>query len=137
LSNNFNINNNYYSLKFKNKKHIVYATESPRVIASVQRRIFSDKFRNFVDLCAQRQADLRPTATQLLQHAYLKKIKLTNVTSTLRVSVLSDGIIELQKKLQNIQLMKQLNKNGTPMSSTLDSLNLASNPTNANVVWEF
>jgi len=67
----------------------------------------------------------------------LKKIKLTNVTSTLRVSVLSDGIIELQKKLQNIQLMKQFNKSGTSKSSTLDSLNVPSSATTSNVIWEF
>ena len=128
-----NKNNYHYAVI---KKIIVYATESPRVIASVQRRIFSDKFRNFVDLCAQRQSDLRPSASQLLQHAYLKKIKLQNVTSTLRESVLSDGIIELQKKLQNIQLMKDYHKNASPKID-IKTIEVASSPTSVNTNWEF
>jgi serine/threonine protein kinase len=116
----------------------VYATENPKVIASVQRRYFSDKFRNFVDICAQRQSDLRPSASQLLQHIYLKKIKLQNVTSTLRVSVLSDGIIELQKKIQHLQLMKQFNKSEShnTQQSGENIADLAVNNA-SNVYWEF
>jgi serine/threonine protein kinase len=116
----------------------IYATENPKVIASVQRRYFSDKFRNFVDICAQRQSDLRPSASQLLQHIYLKKIKLQNVTSTLRVSVLSDGIIELQKKIQHLQLMKQFNKSEShnTQQSGENIADLAVNNA-SNVYWEF
>lgn len=77
----------------------VCEAENPAVIASIKRRYFSDKFRHFVDLCVQRQPEARPTASQLSQHIYLKKIKLNNVVSTLGMSVLADGIVDLQKKL--------------------------------------
>lgn len=69
------------------------------MIASIQRRYFSDKFRNFVDLCVQRNSESRPTAAQLSQHIYLKKMKLNNILSTLQMSVMSDGIVEVKKKL--------------------------------------
>lgn len=116
----------------------VYATESPRVVNSVKRRLFSEKFRNFVDLCALRTSELRPSASQLLQHAYLKKVKLQNVTSTLRVSVISDGIIELQKKLQNNQLMKQFKKNASPKSNQTQVATLTTSASvDSNIIWEF
>jgi len=88
------------------------------VIASIERRYFSDKFRNFVDLCVQRQSDSRPTAAQLSQHIYLKKMKLNNVCSTLQMSVMCDGLVEIKKK---ILLQEQLeddaaNRNGYSVS---------------------
>ena len=88
------------------------------MIASIERRYFSDKFRNFVDLCVQRQSDSRPTAAQLSQHIYLKKMKLNNVCSTLQMSVMCDGLVEIKKK---ILLQEQLeddhaNRNGYSVS---------------------
>jgi hypothetical protein len=76
----------------------VYSIENPKVVASVQRRLFTEKFRNFVDLCVQRQDVDRPTSTELLQHPYLKKMKLQNCSSILQCSILAEGIVDLQRK---------------------------------------
>lgn len=79
---------------------LVVESENPKVIASIQRRFFTDKFRNFVDLCVQRNLETRPGAAQLQAHVYLKKMKLSNVISTLQMSVMSEGLIEVQKKIE-------------------------------------
>lgn len=80
----------------------VCKVENPRVIKSVQRRIFSDKFRNFVDLSVQRNFHLRPNAQQLLHHSYLKKSKdqQSCLLNALQTSVVGDGIVETQKRIR-------------------------------------
>ena len=54
-----------------------------------------------MDLSVQRNYDLRPSASQLLGHIYLKKMKLTNVVSTLQMSVMAEGLVEVHKKIAN------------------------------------
>jgi serine/threonine protein kinase len=108
----------------------VNTAENPRLYASVQRRYFSEKFRNFVDLCVERNSDLRPSAAQLLTHLYLKKSKQTNsILTTLQMSIVSDGLIALNKRIkavrqpeenhQETNQIKELNKtsnfNSTPL----------------------
>lgn len=106
----------------------ICAVENPKVIASIERRYFSDRFRNFVDLCVQRNLDLRPSASQLSQHVYLKKMKLNNVLSTLQMSVMSDGIIEIQKK---ILLQEQMEQHmGANTNNNISSVNTTTNRMN-------
>jgi len=85
----------------------VNTAENPRLYASVQRRYFSEKFRNFVDLCVERNYELRPSAAQLLTHLYLKKSKQNNKTnsilSTLQMSIVSDGLIALNKRIKAVK----------------------------------
>ncbi|RNA07223.1 hypothetical protein BpHYR1_007919 [Brachionus plicatilis] len=78
---------------------IVCASENPQVIAQVQRRCFSEKFRNFVDLCVLKNYEFRASTQQLLHHSYLKKMKLSSCLGTFQMSIVSDGLVELQKKI--------------------------------------
>jgi hypothetical protein len=106
--------------------------ENPRVLASVQRRMFSEKFRNFVDLCVQRNFGLRPSASQLLQHTYLKKMKLQNCFSLLHCSILENGIVEVQRKSnKNQNLMKDIKQ------SSNNIINNNNNNFNSSIEWNF
>lgn len=82
------------------------------MIASVQRRFFSDKFRNFVDLCVQRNYELRPATTDLQQHAYLKKMKLQTCLPTFQMSIIAEGLIDLQSKCDKLNVTLQDSANG-------------------------
>lgn len=125
----------------------ICATENPKVIGSIQRRYFTDKFRNFVDLCVQRNCENRPSASMLATHVYLKKMKLNNVISTLQMSVMSEGLIEVQKKI-NLEEKKSLNTShnvintssppiiGDKQSIYDEPLSQQANTTH-NVTWEF
>lgn len=102
----------------------------------MQRRYFTDRFRNFVDLCVQRNYDMRPSATQLLQHIYLKKMKLQNVTSTLQISVMSEGIIELQKKIESKKLLDQFGPE-QQADTNVGLANVESDKSSISNVWNF
>ena len=93
------------------------------MIASIQRRFFSEKFRNFVDLCVQRNCELRPSAGQILQHLYLKKMKLVNVLSTLQMSVMSEGLIEIQKKISSDPRSSSISEPEKSSMSISDQMN--------------
>jgi hypothetical protein len=113
---------------------LVCATENPKVIGSIQRRYFTDKFRNFVDLCVQKNYEQRPSASQLLTHVYLKKMKLSNVVSTLQMSVVSEGLIEVQKKIA-AEALKNANAPAVPIDSQ-SIYDKVADSDNA-VIWEF
>lgn len=104
------------------------------MIASIQRRYFTDKFRNFVDLCVQRNFETRPDAAQLQSHVYLKKMKLSNVTSTLQMSVMSEGLIEVQKKIE--EEAKQNNSTNAVVVDETPVYDEVPN-TSCNVTWNF
>ncbi len=104
------------------------------MIGSIQRRYFTDKFRNFVDLCVQRSFEERPSASQLLTHVYLKKMKLSSVVSTLQMSVMSEGLIEVQKKIAQ----ETSSSNSRLDSPTTINNDKSAAPDSGNqVMWEF
>lgn len=108
------------------------------MIASVQRRYFSDKFRNFVDLCVQRRGDLRPNANELLSHTYLKKMKLPTCLSTFQMSIIADGLLDLQLKCRKQQLNGSSSLSQTNLGEINAKTNSTSTPTSNNgVMWNF
>lgn len=108
-----------------NKKimFLVCASENPQVIAQVQRRCFSEKFRNFVDLCVLKNYECRAGTQQLLHHSYLKKMKLNSCLGTFQMSIVSDGLVELQKKVQKFHNIEHYTTNNIQ--------------TNKNIIWNF
>ncbi len=119
---------------FLNRIRKVIESENPKVIASIQRRYFTDKFRNFVDLCVQRNYETRPSAAQLTSHVYLKKMKLNNVIATLQMSVMSEGLIEVQKKIEE-EAKKNHSANGAEVCDA--ALVYDEVPSGCNVTWNF
>ena len=120
------------------------------MIASVQRRYFSDKFRNFVDLCVQRSSVYRPSAAELLtSHAYMKKMKLQTCLSTFQMSIVADGIVDLQTKClqrqqaKKSQQQKQQQQNEQSINNSANNVNNNHNTTNNNttstnsISWNF
>ena len=103
------------------------------MIASVQRRYFSDKFRNFVDLCVQRSSVYRPSAAELLtSHAYMKKMKLQTCLSTFQMSIVADGIVDLQTKCLQRQQAKKSQQQQQKQQQNEQSINNSANNVNNN-----
>ena len=93
--------------------------ENPKVIASVQRRFYSEKFRNFVDLCVVRNLEFRPNASELLEHSFIKKFKQSHsIQSIFQMSVIAEGIMERQKRVSSLkQTLDNNNSNDNPVIS--------------------
>lgn len=141
--------------------NLVCLTENPKVIASVQRRYFSEKFRNFVDLCVQRNSVVRPSAGELLTHPYLKKAKLQSCLSTFQMSIIADGLFvggrsassngggDLPNKQANINSnhnyhQQQQQQQSQPATANSSQTNLNDSPvsltntvTSTTVSWNF
>ncbi len=109
--------------------------ENPKVIASVQRRFYSERFRNFVDLCVVRNLDFRPTASQLLEHNFIKKFKQShNIQSIFQLSVMADGLIERQKKQASLKLN---DSSSLSYYDTESTTNTSTRPPQPSVNWNF
>ncbi|CAF0877810.1 unnamed protein product [Brachionus calyciflorus] len=104
----------------------ICASENPKVIAQIQRRCFSEKFRNFVDLCVVKNHEFRANCHQLLHHTYMKKMKLQSCLSTFQISIISEGLVELQKKIKNKTIQNQSDFSQIVQKPTTPSKNINS-----------
>ncbi len=134
----------------KNKRLIDYfflilvcINENPKVIASVQRRFYSERFRNFVDLCVLRNVDFRPNASDLLEHSFIKKFKQShNIQSIFQLSVMADGLMERQKKTKSLKLNHNNTNTNSPSNelnetTTFNTNNISSSNFISNLNWNF
>jgi hypothetical protein len=71
--------------------NLVLKTENPQVVESIKKKLFTDIFRNFVDLCVTKNFQIRLNATQLLQHAFVKKLPRKSLTDYFQ---LIEGILQ-------------------------------------------
>ncbi len=62
----------------------MYVTENPNVLEAISRRCFSEIFRNFTDLSVAKNYHARPNVTELLAHAFLKKLSKQNLIELLQ-----------------------------------------------------
>ena len=116
------------------------------MIASVQRRFYSERFRNFVDLCVVRNVEFRPNASDLLEHSFIKKFKQShNIQSIFQISVMADGLMERQKKTISLKLSQNNNNSASSSSpsnelnetTTFNANNISSSNFISNLNWNF
>jgi hypothetical protein len=84
-----------------------------------------------------RSPDQRPSASHLLTHIYLKKQKLSSVLATLNSSVIVEGIVELQRRVQSFkhQNQEEIDINKMVQSKTFNNNKLTSDFNNQS--WDF
>jgi hypothetical protein len=113
------------------------------VIASVQRRFYSERFRNFVDLCVVRNVEFRPNANDLLEHSFIKKFKQShNIQSIFQLSVMADGLMERQKNTISLKLSQNNNNTNLPLNelnetTTFNTNTISSTNFISNLNWNF